>query len=262
MEDNKPTILIVDDQTDIVNTLSDFLSKKGYKVIGALGGKCALDILKEKRIDLIILDILMPDIKGSEVARAIKKVRPEAKIIIITAHPSEGEGLYREGLFEALFIKPFKLEELQQKAAEILNPEKMRDKETGIDKGTTPEVTFIKAKLFFIGASPEVYDFLGSEFKQLVYRGQDYELDAAFEEKEILKKLKLSVPDIIILDTSYLEGLDYNTQQRLRPLCNKAKEVMTCDLSSSVCEYNILGELIEHIKDLCLKDGLVEIRNS
>lgn len=256
MEKTKSRIMVVDDELDIVNTLKEFLSRKGYEVIGMSDARDALDILKETKVNLILLDILMPDLKGTELARIIKNRYPDTKIIVITAHPSEGTGLYRDNLFEALFIKPFKLEMLNEKITEVLtNDSGWGEKQSGMQ-----EVIFTKAKLLFVGVSTEVYDFLNSELRQLVYSGQNYDVDVAFDEKEFFKKMRSAAPDIIIFDSSYLDSLDYFTQETVRLLSGRAKEAISLDLSSSVCEYEELVEFIENIKSICIKNKLIEIK--
>lgn len=261
MEKKKSRIMVVDDEIDIVNTLKDFLSQKGYDVIGTSEGKGALDVLKETKVDLILLDILMPHLKGTELARIVKNKFPNIKIIVITAHPSEGEGLYKDSLFEAMFIKPFKLEQLNKKITEVLNIAEIHDSGSDQKQRDMPQVIFTKAKLLFVGVSVEVYDFLNSEFRQLVYSGQNYDVDAAFDEKEFFKKIKSGNPDIVIFDSSYLASLDYLTLETIRSLSRSAKEVISLDLNSSVCEYGELVEFIENIRSICIKNKLIEIQH-
>ncbi len=261
MEKKKSTIMVVDDELDIVNTLKDFLSQKGYEVIGAPDAKEALDLLKGTKVDLILLDILMPHIKGTELARIVKNRCPNIKIIVITAHPSEGQGLYKDNLFEALFIKPFKLEQLNKKITEVLNIAETHDSGSSKKQPDMPEAFFTKAKLLFVGVSTEVYDFLNSEFRQLLYSGQNYDLDVAFNEKEFFKKIRSDDSDIVIFDSSYLASLDYLTLETIRSLSNRAKEVISLDLSSSVCDYGELVEFIENIRSICIKNKLIEIQH-
>ncbi len=66
-------ILVVDDEEDVLILMEKILKYKGYKVITADGGNKALDIINsDTKIDLVILDIMMPDINGWEVCRKIK----------------------------------------------------------------------------------------------------------------------------------------------------------------------------------------------
>ena len=73
-------ILVCDDDREIVEAISIYLSKEGYKIYKAYNGKEAFDIMKKQEIHLILLDIMMPKIDGIEVA---KKVRETNAIPII-----------------------------------------------------------------------------------------------------------------------------------------------------------------------------------
>ena len=63
----KPTILLVDDEPDFVDTMSLRLQANGYRVIGAYSGEKGLEIARERSIDVILLDILMPGMSGFDV---------------------------------------------------------------------------------------------------------------------------------------------------------------------------------------------------
>ena len=76
-------ILIVDDERDVVSVLAKGLTAEGYSVITALNGKNALALAKSERPDLIILDILMPDMDGPEVAVRLKEDRRTSDIPVI-----------------------------------------------------------------------------------------------------------------------------------------------------------------------------------
>ena len=73
--DNKlnPNILCVDDETINLKLLSSILKPQGYNIIQVTSGKKALETVIKEKIDLILLDILMPDIDGYEVCKTIKK---------------------------------------------------------------------------------------------------------------------------------------------------------------------------------------------
>ena len=112
METKKTKILIVDDEPEIVSTLKHCLMLRGYQAEGALNCEEALRCLEEQAADLILLDIMMPGIKGTEFAKIVKEKYPATKIVIITAFPTETENLSKAKLTEALFVKPVELKEL------------------------------------------------------------------------------------------------------------------------------------------------------
>jgi len=78
-------ILVADDEPEILKILEEFLNKMGFDVVTALGGEKAIEILKSDiKIDLAVLDMKMPYIKGMDVLREMKKINKEIPIIILT----------------------------------------------------------------------------------------------------------------------------------------------------------------------------------
>ena len=77
---DRKKILIVDDEKDVLSVLEKGLTAEGYSVITASSGKDAIGLAKLRQPDLIILDVLMPDMDGGEVARKLKGL-PETKDI-------------------------------------------------------------------------------------------------------------------------------------------------------------------------------------
>lgn len=82
------TILVVDDDHDIRNLLELYLRNEGYKVMHASNGADALQIVEEQKIDLILLDIMMPEMDGLETCIAIRK-NHQMPIIMLTANAND-----------------------------------------------------------------------------------------------------------------------------------------------------------------------------
>ena len=82
----KPCILIVDDEPLIRQALLRALSGEGYDVLQAPGGREALDILTARGVDLILSDLVMPEMDGLELLKNARVVRPEALRIVLTGH--------------------------------------------------------------------------------------------------------------------------------------------------------------------------------
>ncbi len=104
----KETILVVDNEDAIRETLKKILEREGYKILTAKNGQEALDIVKEKKVHLIISDIGMPKIDGHKLLRLAKSIRPEVEIVLMTGHGQTEQGLeaLKDGAFD--FIqKPF-----------------------------------------------------------------------------------------------------------------------------------------------------------
>ena len=88
MENQLISVLIIDDQEEIRTTLSRILTNEGYLVEEAENGKQALKICENNYIDAALLDIELPDIKGTELLVRLKEIQPKIVNIIITGHPS------------------------------------------------------------------------------------------------------------------------------------------------------------------------------
>jgi DNA-binding response OmpR family regulator len=80
---NKKTIMVVDDNPDIITIVKTILEGKGYKVFSASSGAELLNLLDNQKPDLIILDIMMPEMDGLEVLTRLKSVTDTATIPVI-----------------------------------------------------------------------------------------------------------------------------------------------------------------------------------
>ncbi|MDD5476557.1 MAG: response regulator, partial [Syntrophales bacterium] len=84
-------ILVVDDEEDIVNLLSYNLEKEGYLVLKAYNGREALRMVKKDMPDLVILDLMLPEMPGIDVARSIRSNPATARLPIIMLTAKGGE---------------------------------------------------------------------------------------------------------------------------------------------------------------------------
>jgi DNA-binding NtrC family response regulator len=109
----KTNVLVVDDLRSIRLTLGGILEDEGYNVVLAENGYQAIEAAKKTPFDLVFMDIKMPGINGVQTFREIKKVNPEAVVIMMTAYSVED--LIREALEEgayAVVYKPFDIEKI------------------------------------------------------------------------------------------------------------------------------------------------------
>lgn len=82
-------VLLVDDEREFVQTLSERLEMRDIGSAVAFDGESALEILKNDEPDVMLLDLQMPGINGIEVLRTVKKIRPEIEVIVLTGHGTE-----------------------------------------------------------------------------------------------------------------------------------------------------------------------------
>ncbi|HAW50395.1 TPA: hypothetical protein DCX16_05560 [bacterium] len=107
-------ILVADDDLNIRTALSEALSEEGYEVIAVGTGGEALKIALEKKLDLLILDIKMPDIHGIDVLKRLRAKGKTLPVIILTAFPAmEKDMEIQLGKISAFISKPFDLEEVK-----------------------------------------------------------------------------------------------------------------------------------------------------
>jgi two-component system response regulator CpxR len=84
-------VLLVDDEREFVQTLSERLLMRDMGSAVAYDGESALDMVKEEEPEVMILDLKMPGIDGIEVLRRVKKTNPEIEVIMLTGHGSEAD---------------------------------------------------------------------------------------------------------------------------------------------------------------------------
>ncbi|MGZ6276006.1 MAG: response regulator transcription factor, partial [Syntrophales bacterium] len=129
-------ILIVDDEKDIVDLISYNLEKEGFTALKAYNGERALKLVDEKRPDLVILDLMLPGMRGLEVCKFIRK-NPETEtlpIIMLTAKGDQVDKILGLEMGADDYItKPFSLRELAARVRAVL-----RRRSDGDREGTTP----------------------------------------------------------------------------------------------------------------------------
>ena len=85
-----PAILIVDDEADIVHALEIYMSGQGYELLEAFSGKQALDIIQERNVDLVLMDIMMPEMDSITATAKIREIS-NIPIILLTAKSEDSD---------------------------------------------------------------------------------------------------------------------------------------------------------------------------
>lgn len=116
------TILIVDDEYLIADILGFALEDAGFLVEKASNGRKALEALKEKRVELVITDYMMPVLNGEELVRAIREELQLTDLpVILMSGAQASQGRTRPQLFDAVFDKPFDMDRMIAKVHELLD---------------------------------------------------------------------------------------------------------------------------------------------
>ncbi len=121
----KGRILLVDDEQGVIEVCSEMVKSLGYKIEAVNSGREALEILtlKGDEIDLIILDLVMPNMTGQETFKRIRALDPEIKVLISSGYSREVEikKMMEKGC-DAFILKPFDVATLSEKLSAIFNP--------------------------------------------------------------------------------------------------------------------------------------------
>ena len=119
------TVLVVEDDDSLQDVLSYNLSRKGYRVLQAMDGDAALDMAREEKPDLIVLDIMLPGLDGLEVCRIVRR-EMATPILILTARDQE---LDKVGGLELgaddYMTKPFSIRELLARVGALIRRREM-----------------------------------------------------------------------------------------------------------------------------------------
>jgi CheY-like chemotaxis protein len=105
------TILIVDDEPLIIDTLAEILTWDGYEVSRADNGATALELISERKPDVLLIDLMMPIKDGLATMRELRSSAEtkDLAIVLMTAAPQNGAAPY----YDALLVKPFKVAALR-----------------------------------------------------------------------------------------------------------------------------------------------------
>jgi DNA-binding response OmpR family regulator len=115
------TVLIIEDEPAILNALKDNLEFEGYQVLTASEGDAGLKLARDKRPDLVILDLMLPKISGYEICRELRRNKGAIPILMLTARSEEADRVLGLDLgADDYVIKPFSVRELLARVRALL----------------------------------------------------------------------------------------------------------------------------------------------
>ena len=116
-------VLIVDDEDMIVSVSSRLIDKMGYTAFHASNGEEAIEVYKANmdKIDIVILDLIMPGLSGGDTFDRLKEVNPDVKVLLSSGYSIDGQAqeILDRGC-NGFIQKPFRMKELSDKLMEIL----------------------------------------------------------------------------------------------------------------------------------------------
>jgi len=121
-------ILIIDDNEEVLNILYNFFTKKKYDVVSASNGLDGLKLFEAEKdgFDLVVTDLVMPNISGVAVITIVKRKYPDMPVIAITGWGEHPEALAIESRADMVFKKPFELPELDKAITDLLSKKKTK----------------------------------------------------------------------------------------------------------------------------------------
>jgi DNA-binding NtrC family response regulator len=128
MEMGRPRILIVDDEPNIRQGLAEALEGQGYEIEQAASGEAALELVRLKPFDLVLVDLVMEEMDGIEVLREINREWPQTEVVIITAHGTIETAVkaLKEGAYDYL-TKPINVKRFRSYIHNILRAQELQE---------------------------------------------------------------------------------------------------------------------------------------
>jgi DNA-binding response OmpR family regulator len=160
------TILVIDDSADLRRMVKDYLAAEGFRVVVAADGQEALFVARHEKPDLILLDLMMPELSGYEFLRIYSK-EADTPVIMLTARMEESDKVVGLELGADDYVtKPFSPRELTARVRAVLRrtgrapslPEVLRASEVELDR----ETRSVRARGSLVDLTPFEFDLLAA----------------------------------------------------------------------------------------------------
>jgi two-component system response regulator AtoC len=213
------SVLVIDDQSSILQSMEVFFQLRGWKVHTAINGRKGIALARKVRPALVVLDIRLPDIDGLEVLKELRTLVPEAEVIMITAHQDMESTIQaiKSGAFDYLH-KPIDIDEMDSVLKRLLAVRTVSP--ATVDDAPPKQPTLTVGKLHLVGKSKAM--------------------------KEVFKKIALAsgARATVLLQGESGTGKDMVAQaiHRNGPWSTKPFTVMDCStLAPSLVESELFG---------------------
>ena len=114
--------LVVDDEKGVSDQLKEFLENRGYKAFATTDGEKALELARNEKPNIVILDIRMPGLSGIDVLRELKKINPKIRVIMLTGYADDTTRNISKELGASNYMtKPYNFDEILQVARKLIN---------------------------------------------------------------------------------------------------------------------------------------------
>jgi CheY-like chemotaxis protein len=123
------SVLVIDDEPFVRDTLTEMLSELSHQVLAADGGREALAQFAAQSFDLVFTDLAMPEMDGWETARALRKLRPEVPIVLVTGYGATAQAPAGEhDLISGVIAKPFDFTQVSETIARVVSKQAQQSK--------------------------------------------------------------------------------------------------------------------------------------
>ncbi len=195
-EEQKRKLLLIDDDTSLLVTLSDFLRFEGYDVVTAKSGEKGLEVLETVTPELIILDMSMPGMGGIGFLKQIldEKGKPRYPVLVLTARANMAE-FFADVEIDGFIAKPCDPQDLLMEVGRIIF---LRSG----DYGETPGAAGRKRRMILGESDPTIAESMVAWFSQCGYL-----VEVCGKGPEVLESAIVNRPDVIVMN-QLLEGLN------------------------------------------------------
>jgi CheY-like chemotaxis protein len=189
-------VLVVDDDENIRHLMLDTLESLGYNTIGAQDGVEALTVLESQNVDLVITDVVMPQMNGIDLLKKIKKIWPSLPVLVITGYDfNYTMDQVRDGGADGFLAKPFRIGKIEEMMQNVL----------GMQAQQITEHIEEVHKILVVDDDTILRDMLVDTLNSL-----DYQAEGAEDGEKALERLKEREFDLVITDIKMpnLDGIE------------------------------------------------------
>jgi DNA-binding NtrC family response regulator len=217
-------VLLVDDEEDFLDVMAERMRSRGIEVSTTTSATHALEMVEENSFDAIVMDLMMPELEGTEALKAIKNKKRELQVILLTGYVTLEQVIQamRLGAMD-IIEKPPDLDVLAEKIkkahtkkerilAETQAEEEVKEKHSNISKGGLN----MKPRVLIVDDEEELLQTLSERLRM-----RDYDVSTSLSGEDALGKMKGYNFDVVVLDVA-MPGMDgvqtLSEIKRIKPL--------------------------------------------
>jgi DNA-binding NtrC family response regulator len=158
MSGQEPVLLVIDDEQGILEVVSRFARRAGFDVVACSGGHQAIDEMRARRIDLVMVDLHMPEVGGLDVLRALRETDPNCQVVLMTGYASVDTAVEAIKLGARDYLsKPLDFARLDQLLADVREESERRRRVLSLESDLARRLEFCG----MIGRGPMMQELFG-----------------------------------------------------------------------------------------------------